>query len=1001
MMNRVKIATLLTFLALSFKIWALEPLPGLVPLFYSIPPATDLSYQGQQLSPERAHQLVLEQNLDLSSLDPLPGSNIWRANSVGLPLLNDDLGLGPQSEVNYDAALTSRLGLMRFTGYHNDAPITFALGKKAHNILLRKNLLRKLGYIVPTIQWLPKLKINFSSKIDKELFINALSDKTIASSDRWIIGQGEHFLILQDVLAMSPKNDIYNLALGTFPSNLVQGRRLLRSLYLPLALVDIPESMNSFSWQAGRVVLENLKLYHSPDLDNSYGPGVEDARWITKQISKLTRNDWQEIVEHSAFPTPVAKLLIEKLISRRNHLNQLLSLSLPELSFSPEVTLLPDLKDGEIVTEKFPGFASRFAYGDPESPFSATEISHFFLSEGIGALISNAVGAINSLPLMGVDEEGKVQEHFAALFEEHGPFERAPLGAFAFPTASGNLILSREVVAGSYMGTSNRVQLVDTIGAQVEAGVFVGVEGLPDTAGLSLRGTLFYHRTYSHIRPLKTLKQATKTPFKNMLVPLLKRQAARNLEAPDSELTNALSEVLGVGDSLIITDTLGGGVGVQANITLSGMAFYDPRLLKLYAGVDTARLQVSRLHITRVDEDTVHIYKDRGQAGQKSFSLKLNSYVPLISFRTRKTSAKAQVRYVSLEFSGDKEEVKDNTSLLNQVLLTHETDELMQKHPPYIVEHDVTEKVRQLNPLLWRLGRIKSFDQIDVAHPTGAKLNFSRRYDAKISGLDLENYAREAVSLAIELIWDKDIDLTSTESINPGLTIFGKSKSSIFTTEIQHSNNGAVNEWHTTLKLVDAGWKASKSALKKDVAAINKRFDAEIIPPLAIRDTDKILLHQTSFDLTINNRGCQKLLSLSSDHFRNLLRQHARGDKFYQLDDIRRISPQIGPLQKKIQKELSKDQSKALQKFHELVELLTDNLSLEGIKIALGSENILAVGRVDGFRHGDEQGDSPVLANASGSIPSKDMASPLEKIANKTGISLGELTLNWFMERAL
>jgi hypothetical protein len=136
-------------------------------------------------------------------------------------------------------------------------------------------------------------------------------------------------------------------------------------------MLDTPESINLMPWQAGRIVLNNLKLYHTQDLDTGYGTSWEDARWIGRRLFKLSRLDLEEIVSKSYYPDAVEKLLIEKVVSRRNDLVKLLSLDkeFVALKFNPDVTLGADLIKGEVVKEFFPGYSSRFSYGDPESPF--------------------------------------------------------------------------------------------------------------------------------------------------------------------------------------------------------------------------------------------------------------------------------------------------------------------------------------------------------------------------------------------------------------------------------------------------------------------------------------------------------------------------------------------------------------------------------------------------------------------------------------------------------
>ena len=65
---------------------------------------------------------------------------------------------------------------------------------------------------------------------------------------------------MQDLLVMNTTEPIYNLAMGTVDTidenfqgvDMVQGRRTIKSLLLPFAMVDVPESINLFPPKLGR-----------------------------------------------------------------------------------------------------------------------------------------------------------------------------------------------------------------------------------------------------------------------------------------------------------------------------------------------------------------------------------------------------------------------------------------------------------------------------------------------------------------------------------------------------------------------------------------------------------------------------------------------------------------------------------------------------------------------------------------------------------------------------
>lgn len=974
-----------------------DPIKGLIPTFYSITPAIDLEYQGKNLDPELAHHFAKTGKVDLSKLNPLQDTNLW---SDSLKEKNDILLEERIKEVNFHGKLASRLGIFRFSAItENKEMLNFTFGKKIHNFLLRKNLLRKLGYNIPSIQYLNKIKINFENTIDRDIFIADLSDQTMAAAERFILDKQELSLTLIDGLAMEGQSFIYNLALGTMPGHLVQGRRIIRSAYIPLALVDIPESINMMPWQAGRIILKNIKLYHGQDLTNTYGPSYEDAKWITRKISKLNRSDWKDIISRSFYPEAVAKLLLEKIISRRNHLNELF-LEAEPLNFDPLVSHSDELKDGELLKENFEGYVDRFSFGDPESPFSIDEMSYFFMSKLIGTSITNLVSQFNSMPYISVDEQAKVKEHVQNMYEQNGLFYESPLKAWFFPTAKGQIIVSRDIVTGSYMGTNNQVQLVDTVGGFVEAGAYMGIDGLEQIGSVSGKGALHYQRSYSHVKPIKTLKMALKEPFKNMLVPVVLNKLGSSLDSnnPNSikKILKNLKENLSVGESFIITDSLGGSLSLDASVSISSLMWLDPKALKTYAQIKNTRMIIKRIHITRSDENTIQVYNDLGKSNQLAFTFKLNSYVPILSVSSRKTKGKAKIEFYSVNLNDHQSKLKLNLKSLKDAMSMSNTSTFRKTQTPYEVKHDYKEKGSNLNLFIWEKNKIKSYDEISITHPKGGTKQFIRQYNSITKGRDIEGYVSEAVSNIIDLVWDQSVIINQTSLMNPGYSIFGKASNEVIITEAQRTKNG-IKDKYTMVKILHNGWKANKQKLFKIIKKLNNRFETKFFQDTALQNTKNILLYQVGVDLYISSKGHTSLLQMTKDKFKKILTG----------EDLERDSNEkvLGIISNymylinKIKINEKKYPEFAMKKLNTLIQKLIQRFSLNELKKIFGEKGILVTAKLEGFRQGDERGDSPLISDTYGFVDS--VSSPLTKIVEKTNIAQGELMLNWMMERAL
>src|SRR5690606_21072963 len=134
--------------------------------------------------------------------------------------------------------------------------------------------------------------------------------------------------------------------------------------------------------------------------------------------------------------------------------------------------------------------------------------------------------------------------------------------------------------AGSYMGTDNRVQLVDTIGVGMETGLFFGTTGIGPEVFANAQTKAHYIRTFSHLKPLTSIKAALNEPFRNILVPALRHEWASLIDPNllhnpggdgEGEWKNKLKEMVGLlkenlqnGESLIITDNLGSAANIRA-----------------------------------------------------------------------------------------------------------------------------------------------------------------------------------------------------------------------------------------------------------------------------------------------------------------------------------------------------------------------------------------------------------------------------------------------------
>lgn len=985
---------LIVFILFTSSLYAQEVIPGMIPRFYSIEAASDLS-----ITPDAAHAEALN-GKDISLLEPDTRTNIWTPSRKSIPVVNL---VSSGEELTFIKSLPSRNGQLRFSVQtSNRRELIIILSKKVHNFLLRKNILAKLGYETQPMSWVPKFKLNFADTIDRDLFKEDMKDKLMAGPERWITNENDLTLTVQDALALTPDSVIYNLATGIMAPEIHQGRRLLRSPYIPLALVDATESINLMPWQAGRVILNNMKLYHTQELDASYGTSWEDARWIGRKMSALTRSDFEEIVKLASFPTSVEKLLVEKIIARRNDLMEMLDLETPKIPFNPEVSFGKELVKGEVVQEFFNGYASRYSYGDPESPFSASELGSFVLSRGQSELIDGAIHQLNKL--MGSDEQSDYAEEITKLVNKEGPYFSTR--AISVPMLHANVILSRDIITGTYLGTNNKVQLVDNFGYSMDAGIMTGIEGLFDTPNLTLKGgpSLAFQRVFSHIKPVQSLKKSLKEPYKNMYVPMLLKNIGKKIDAlstvgPQNQMViqsivGDLKGALAVGESFVVTDSIVPSIFAEAGVSLSQFVELDPKLLKLHARVQAERKLITRFHLHRPNENTFHIYQDYGKNLKLLLSLKLKTYVPIVAFTANWNRATLETQFYPISLSPEDMTVQ-TLKALRQSIFSLNHSALQEIITPYKVEDTIQGISSNFEFLVWKRNQFGSTQSLNLQHARGGeKKQIHRRYDATTFGTDFEGYTRDSINSLILNLLNSDVALSDVLSLNPGFSVGGKAKNKVFTSEYDGKR------LTTTYQRILNGWKAGPKSIRDKISQINREVGRKIFDPISIVNTDSILLYQISFQFSLTQEGSDKIIHASPAAVRSLLDKYLSRNSTK--EDVDRLALSLNTKIKKIKERLRGSKpTDGMGELHAWIKTFQDRATTKALEELVGTENIAYQGKIEGFRQGDENGDTPIFSTVYGTLPLPLHVTPTQQVINNWGITEGELTASWMMDVAI
>lgn len=1026
-----------------------RPIPGAIPLSYGGYPATDLVLNGQVLLPEEAHLFYLQKNkqtrgaFTLAELMP-EENDVWK-NELGKKYdpAEDELPIQDQlDEVSFVSYSITRLENYRFTVSKDHSFYLAYMGPKIHNFLLRKNLLRKLGYKVPPVKYLKNIKVNFNTAAERDDFLQDFQATVGRDIERWVTSapEKETYFYAQDLIIMEDQNTLSNLSVGYMDSDTIEGRRIYNSLLVPYSLTDLPESINMLAWTQGRIYAENVLMpFENQEI---FTCSRDDGVWIAKRILALTEADWNEIVENSHLPEPVSALLYEKLKSRRNHLATLFKLDAKKLPVNSHYTDQDNIVvDGKLQKEFFDGYGRRFKIPDPDSPLSFGEMSALIKAKAINVGIELLVDAFNQAPFMSNDIDTKINEINAnvAANANQKLKEGKPLSGlvekYTMPTVSGSLVLGRDVVAGSYLGTDNLIQLVDTVGVSLSAGAFSGAAGVfaktgdltgnvYSPIGISGNASLSFKRTYSHIKPITSVKKALKYPFRNILIPWLKRKQAKVVKTEsgkDFDKINSLAknerdkeyekifetitDNIEVGESVIITDSV--VLDAAAKISMNLYAIVNGRVK-----FEASSLVISRLHILRKSETVFQIYRDLGQNNTLNEMIAFDKVIPILKADAKQSKGFAKTKFYNVNLVKGDASFKKKLAAISSVLNNSSLALLNVEQRPYEINHSFTETNPGFGVLVFRWNHLDSTDHITVKAPNGDQKNYLRRYRGYSAGVDFESYAQDMIGLITSKIFNTQFSPGSFNANNPGYSYYGKAWNKIQIYEGELSEDKKLIRPYTRLTRIWNGWQMKAEKAIKKLEEIKKRYQFNFMPSEVLAQTKKLFLYNINVNLYVHKEGIQALVSKKDEEIRTaFLKYQSRDMTNYTGDDALTFSgyDNVMKWKRKYQERIAKSDLKGASNYLlKMINEIEDKLTVNGFEALFGGKNgFLLMARIDGFRIGDENGDQPLVSNTFGTLGNDTLKGPTSEMLDffqKTGTETmtdGEFYVNWLIGRII
>ena len=1041
---RVKIILLILLTISCFQVLAepFDSIPSSVPLEFRKTSASDLEYENKILLPDEAIGL-LESGVidDLSNLQPTEKTVLWKNTypkklSQERFLTTEGETLEVIESIPREETLSGQFVLRAFKTQSNNQKKVYRIifDPKGHNLLLRKSLLEKIGYKIPAINHLRSVRLRFKGPFTKNETIKEITKGTFLESERWVVENEDELgseIKVQNVFAIEAADDeYYNLALGVIPSARIRGRRLLNALLIPFNLVDVSESVNLFSWLPGRVFNQQLILDY--EYGKEFSTTFEDAKWITKRILELSEDDWNEIVASADYPVEVELLVREKIKMRRNFLKRVFDQDkkFSELGVEESLRYGLRLQNSKLIgDEPWPGYASKFSGKDPDDPLSKSEAWSFLSSKVMTNVMQSLVSQFNKRFIPATDIGFKVFDHQLDIaakqfveFLKTGKISKTPFGFWTTKYWDFNLIAYREVIAGNYLGTNNIIQVADTIGFSSEAGFYIGTDGLP-SASMMIDGQakLNLYRTYTHLKPIKSIKSSLKEPFRNILVPLQKFLAAQPLKNLRSlelntenrkELGEKASTIfedfkknLGIGESIIIQT----GIGPELAMNV-GYQVQDQ--IQAYLKIRDQINIISRIHILRISENTFHVYKDPAIFNNFEISFGLKAYIQTLEIGRSQKNGIATTEFYKLDFSlnlQDQDPFKNNqdyfdsAEALRRVIQFSKFDKLRSLKKPWRIDHDFNETKWKFDFLWFNYISGKQANNLIFTHPAGQIKNVARYNIGQRSGSDYQSFGLEVIDKLIDEYTEFGdyVTLRSTNSGNPSDTLFGKSESKQVSLEsIVYDQDIEVENTYGEITYRAKGWSASPQKISSLFKFYNEKFNETLFNDELIKGVTKIRFYSVEISLSLYEEAIRKLLTLDPSEIHQAHMTY-KNKSFYQKNELQQISSRSRSLLKEVKfYQQNKDPHNLVKSLTKLIHHLEENLTFAGFTEVMGGrDNLFVSGSLNGFKINSENGEREIYAQSIGRIGSSKPKGPLKIIQSQSGMIESEILLQWLMSR--
>lgn len=882
-----------------------------VPLKNNEIPALDLvDKDGNPLDADAAADMRKKKGQDLSLLNPRE-SDVWSNTKLS--------AIDTSTSYPAEAALLQWKDTVKLNpeGWHREQvqganakgeqqTYRLLVSMNVHQALMRAALLRKLGFPIASPRWYKQLSLKFPNKVAVDNFIANVSTKTgLYDNKRWVLRNDEktNVVVLQDVMLEPSTIDVpTSFYMGNLNATHIKGRRALRSLLVPFVLLDVPESIDMYSWEVVQTINQAIVFTHK--YASSFNETtLDDVRWISERLGRLSTADWSEIVAAGKFPGAIGEIVLQKTIARRNGMVAMtgvkvrLPAELQRLHYEKNING-EGVRAGKVVQGRFAGYAANFTYGQPESPLKTDDIVRFINIEATSSALSQLTSRINE-ELQFLNMDRLLQDRTEKLnraFYEHiqknptKPFVK-PVASWGGFTAGAGVSATRSLVTGSYYGQQSsdfRVSLVDQIAARGRIGYFLGIDGYEKVLP-SIGANLSIVRSYVHSRPVVSVEAASKQSWRDLWVPKFMKGLAGMLaisgaEKPEDRVKEMnenlakFTEELKDDELFTISDILSFDQNATLNIPLTTLLGMDPVSYNNGLALSTYGSQavIRRTTITR-ENGYIKIYLQNIQSQMVGVAIDLNFWMNIMRMSWEHKWGRARTRAYHLDEKPTSEADLRKTILAVKGVLQANNSEILENSFNYIhLDHRTESQVENGRFFFKQWTELEEWHRVKVQPQRDPEKGIldPKRYERTLFSHRMMDRSGENYYASFGDFLDGTVQkskllrgkvLANNSGMNPKDSFFGEARWRVTSTEAEVTK-GREGSPVTIIENYWAGWDLSKKNLFKILGDVDTRVkQLGLSMPMVNRDVfhemKRLQLFEVRSTLVVYEAGMEKLRS--------------------------------------------------------------------------------------------------------------------------------------------